>query len=244
MSASFSTARRAREFAAREELILREARRLLLEKGFQGWNMDDLAQAVEYSKGTLYQHFASKEDLALAVITEALAQRAGLFEHASTFKGGTRERIRAICGACCEFATSHPDYYHVEMMLKSASFWGKASEARREDHRFHAGRCWRAVQAIVIEAQAAGDMPKGLVTPEQATFALISVTVGSHIMATEGDLKVMAGIQDPLLTVRKNGDIMCDGMRWKPLSDEFDYAATDRRIVRELFPAATWLPAA
>jgi len=241
VSTSFSTARRAREFAAREELILREARRLLLEKGFQGWNMDDLAQAVEYSKGTLYQHFASKEDLALAVITEALAQRATLFEHASTFTGSTRERIRAICGACCHFASAHPDYYHVEMMLKSASFWGKASEARQEDHRFQAGRCWRAVQAIVFEAQVQGDMPKDFVSAEDATFALISVTVGSHIMATEGDLKILAGIKDPLLTVRRNGDLMCDGLRWKPLSDQYDYEATDRRIVKELFPEATWL---
>ena len=215
-----------------------------MEKGFQGWNMDDLAQAVEYSKGTLYQHFASKEDLALAVITEALEQRASLFEHASSFTGLTRERIRAICGACCEFASAHPDYYHVEMMLKSASFWSKASEARQEDHRFQAGRCWRAVQAIVFEAQAKGDMPKDRISPEQATFALISVTVGSHIMAMEGDIRVMAGINDPLRTVRQNGDIMCDGMRWRPLSDEHDYEATDRRIVKELFPAATWLQSA
>ena len=99
MPASITTARRAREFAAREELILREARKFLLERGFQGWNMDDLAKAVEYSKGTLYQHFESKEDLALAVCTGSLQQRSDLFEKASQFKGGTRERIRAICCA-------------------------------------------------------------------------------------------------------------------------------------------------
>jgi AcrR family transcriptional regulator len=241
VSTSFSTARRAREFAAREELILREARRLLLKKGFQGWNMDDLAQAVEYSKGTLYQHFESKEDIALGVSSEALAQRASLFEHASTFVGTSRERIRAICGACCQFASAHPDYYNVDLMLKSASFWDKAGEARREDHRYQAGRCWRAVQSIVMEAQAKGDMPRDRISPEHATLALISVTVGTHIMAMESDMRVLAGVKDPLRIVRLNGDLMCDGMRWRPLSDEFDYDATDRRIVRELFPQATWL---
>ena len=46
MPVSITTARRAREFAAREELIIREARKFLLERGFQGWNMDDLAHAV------------------------------------------------------------------------------------------------------------------------------------------------------------------------------------------------------
>jgi AcrR family transcriptional regulator len=241
MSTALTTARRAREFAAREELILREARKLLLAHGFQGWNMDTLAQAVEYSKGTLYQHFASKEDLALAVVTDALSQRADLFDHASKFKGSTRERIRAICGACCEFASSHPDYFHAEMTLKSASFWDKASDERREDHRFQAGRCWRAVQQIVIAAQACGDLPQDRISPEQATFALISISVGSHIMAMEPDLRVIAGIADPLATVRLNGDILCDGLQWRPLSSEQDYALVDQRIVAELFPQSSWL---
>ena len=34
---------------------------------------------------------------------------------------------------------------------------------------------------------------------------------------------------------------MCDGLGWKALSYEVDYAETDRRIVREIFPHATWL---
>ncbi len=241
MSTSITTARRAREFAAREELILREASKFLLERGFQGWNMDDLAKAVEYSKGTLYQHFESKEDLALAVCTGSLQQRSDLFEKASQFKGGTRERVRAICCACCEFATAHPDYFHAEMTLKSVSFWDKASEERREDHRIQASRCWRTLQQIIIEAQAIGDLPRDRIKPEEATFALISVTVGSHIMAMEGDLRVMAGITDPLIAVRRNGDLMCDGLGWKPMSYEMDSHETDERIVREVFPSATWL---
>ena len=241
MATSITTARRAREFAAREELIIREARKFLLERGFQGWNMEDLAQVVEYSKGTLYQHFDSKEDLALAVVTGSLEQRADLFEKAMQFKGSTRERIRAICCACCEFATAHPEYFSADLMLKSASFWDKASEERQEDHRLQAGRCWRIVQQIIIEAQAVGDLPKDRVRPEEATFALISCTVGSHIMATEGDLRVMAGITDMMATVRRNGDLMCDGLGWKPLSHEFDYAATDQRVVKEIFPGAKWL---
>ena len=60
-------------------------------------------------------------------------------------------------------------------------------------------------------------------------------------MATEGDLRVMAGITDMMATVRRNGDLMCDGLGWKPLSHEFDYAATDQRVVKEIFPGATWL---
>ncbi|MBB5038072.1 TetR/AcrR family transcriptional regulator [Prosthecobacter dejongeii] len=234
--------RKEREFQAREELILTHARRLLLEKGFQAWNMEQLAESVEYSKGTLYQHFISKEDLVLAVATASLRQRADLFEKSSHFKGLTRERCRVIGFACCEFAVSCPEYFHVEMMLKSASFWEKASEARRQAHAFQGARCWRVLNHIIVEAMALGEMPRTHFTPEQATFALVSVTVGSHLMGQEPQLKVQAGITSPMLSVRFNQDIICDGLGWKPLLHEHDYAATDRRIVEEVFPnAASWL---
>src|SRR6516225_5463962 len=58
-------ARKERERAAREELILDHAQRMLLRDGFQNLNLDELAEAVEYSKGTLYLHFKTKEDIAL-----------------------------------------------------------------------------------------------------------------------------------------------------------------------------------
>ncbi len=236
--------RKEREFQAREELILTHARRLLIDKGFQAWNMDQLAEAVEYSKGTLYQHFTSKEDLVLSVATASLKQRADMFEKAAAFRGLTRERCRAIGFACCEFAVSCPDYFHVEMMLKSTSFWEKASEERRQAHAFQGARCWRILNNIVVEAMALGDMPRDQFTPEQATFSLVSVTVGSHLMSQEPQLRVQAGITHPLLSVRRNQDLICDGLSWKPLLRDHDYTETDERILREVFPHAhLWLKA-
>src|SRR5229473_2976171 len=89
-------ARKERERAAREELILDHAQRMLLKDGFQNLNLDELAEAVEYSKGTLYLHFKTKEDIALAVVTRVLKERADFFERAAQFKGRSRERVGAI----------------------------------------------------------------------------------------------------------------------------------------------------
>jgi len=47
----------------REEAILEAAHRLLAEKGFQGMTMDELAARLGIAKGSLYQHFRSKEEL-------------------------------------------------------------------------------------------------------------------------------------------------------------------------------------
>jgi AcrR family transcriptional regulator len=242
MSASNTSARKARDFASREELILREARRFLLERGFQGWNMDDLAQTVEYSKGTLYQHFVSKEDLALGVATQALTLRADMFDRAAAFKGGTRERARAIGMACCQFAISCPEYLQVDFLLKEGSFRDKASEQRRLSHDQQGMRCWRAIYTIIVEAMALGDMPRSPWTAEEATFALIATTVGSHMMSQETPIQVFAGITNGFASIRKNQDLICDGLGWRPLLRDFDFSEVDERIVREVFPeASAWL---
>lgn len=51
----------------REEAILENARDLLSAQGYAAMNMDELANLVGVSKATLYQHFSSKEELAVQV---------------------------------------------------------------------------------------------------------------------------------------------------------------------------------
>jgi AcrR family transcriptional regulator len=231
--------RKERERAVREELILEHGRRLLVREGFQNLNLDQLAKAIEYSKGTIYLHFKTKEDLALAIATRALRERADLFERASRFTGKTRERMRAIGFACCEFAASNREYFHIEMMLKSASFWEKSSEERRRQHGIQSGRLYHIVTPIVTEALRCGDLAPHL-SANEVTLSLIAVTMGSHIAAMEPDLQMLFAIEDPLAVVRRNQDVICDGWGWKPLLGEWDYAETDRRIRAEIFPHCKW----
>src|SRR5215468_7215182 len=176
-------ARKERERAAREELILDHAQRVLLRDGFQNLNLDDLAEAVEYSKGTLYLHFKTKEDIALAVVTRAQKERADFFERALQFQGRSRERISAIGFACCHFAKVYPDYYNVEMMLKSLSFWEKADQERQHLYAMQGGRCFRVVHRIVTTALQKGDLPPADISSEQIVFGIASTAMGSHIMA-------------------------------------------------------------
>ena len=233
-------ARKERERAAREELILDHAQRLLLREGFQNLNLDTLAEAVEYSKGTLYLHFKTKEDLALAVVTRALKERADFFERALSFNGRSRERARAVGFACCHFAKVYPDYFSVELMLKSHSFWEKADEARQHEYGMQGGRCFRIMHKIVTEGLQTGDLPPSQMSSEQIVFSIASMAIGSHIMARNNHAAILAGITDPLKGLCQNVNVVLDGLNWKPLSNDYDYDAVDRRIKKEIFPDATW----
>lgn len=241
MIVSVIQTRKERERAAREELILDHAQRLLLRDGFQDLNLDKLAEAVEYSKGTLYLHFKTKEDIALAVVTRALKERADFFERALTFQGRSREKIRALGFACCQFAKVYPDYFNVEMMLKSLSFWEKADEVRQHQYAMQGGRCFRVMHRLVTEGLQQGDLPSGKIPPEQMVFSIASTAIGSHIMGRNPHALMLAGIEDPLKALCQNISVLLDGLGWKPLSSEWDYDAVDRRIKKEIFPEATWL---
>jgi len=238
---SVATLRKERERAAREQLMIDHATRLLLRDGYQNLNLDELAEAIEYSKGTIYLHFSTKEDLALAVATRALKERADLFERAATFEGRSRERARAIGFACVQFGLEHRDYFNVEMMLKSASFWEKASEERKRLHSVHGSRCFHAVNNIVLDGVRAGDLPKEGLRPEHVTISLFAITIGSHCAAAQPDLMMLGAVEDPIKVLRANQDVVCDGWNWKPLLKDYDYGATDRRIQQEIFPEAKWL---
>lgn len=230
--------RRERERNEREELILDQAERLLLERGYQGWNMDELAQAVEYSKGTLYLHFKTKEDLLVALSSRALRLRGDLFERALQFKGRSRERIRAIGVADALFVREIPNCFEIQQLLKQASFWDRASNERRELHVMQAGRCFNALLTIVQEGIESGDLPQLKIPPEQAAFAIIGVTVGSHLMSRHHDLRTLSKIDDSFKIVRQNQDLVLDGLGWRALSKDWNYHDTDCRIRKEIFPEA------
>ncbi|GER91419.1 TetR family transcriptional regulator [Dictyobacter vulcani] len=63
---------REKQRALREDVILEAAYQLLLEQGYQKMNMDELAARVGVAKMTIYQHFSSKEALAIGVIVRGM----------------------------------------------------------------------------------------------------------------------------------------------------------------------------
>ncbi len=65
-----TAARKEREKQKRREEILAAARDLFYEKGYQNTTVEEIAEAAEISKGTVYLYFASKDELYVSVILE------------------------------------------------------------------------------------------------------------------------------------------------------------------------------
>lgn len=76
---------RERMLHVREEAILDAAHELMAREGYAAMCMDALAAAVGISKATLYQHFPSKEEIAISVLRRVMRRSqdylAGLDPH-------------------------------------------------------------------------------------------------------------------------------------------------------------------
>jgi len=74
--------RKEREKEQRRNEIIVVAERLFLSQGFESTTMDQIANEAEFSKGTLYNYFISKDDLYLTIGVKAYTI---LIEYTDTF---------------------------------------------------------------------------------------------------------------------------------------------------------------
>ena len=80
----------------REDLILQVAEEVITEKGYHDTSMDEIAQRVGISKGTLYLHFASKEELVMALIEHSMPLFLQGIEQIVASALGPRGKLEAI----------------------------------------------------------------------------------------------------------------------------------------------------
>ncbi|MGI9428025.1 MAG: TetR/AcrR family transcriptional regulator [Bythopirellula sp.] len=238
MNMTTTLTRKEREIQAREAKILQLARGMLREVGYLGLSMDRIAAEMEYSKGTIYQHFPNKEEIILALANEALQQRLEMFQQASSWSGaqGSRERMAAIGAAAEKFVQQYPYHFAVEQIVRSASIWEKTSQERREFMHSCESRCMQVVGGIVRDGLAHDDLklPAGR-SAEDLVFGLWSLNFGAYTIITSSDSLEQNGIADPIAALRQNQNLMLDGYHWQRLSAEHDYDEIMDQVKREVF---------
>lgn len=122
-----STARAAARLAAvprsdnRLSLILDAAARFFSEKGFGYTSMRDIAGMAGMLPGSLYYHFASKEELLVAVYAEGVRRIKAVVEPALAKGGDPWTRLENACAA------------HLEGLLEDGTYGQVVIRVRPED---------------------------------------------------------------------------------------------------------------
>ncbi|GEM_PF-2969495 len=87
------TERRASKLRAQRERILERAQELFRAEGYERVAMQDIADAAELSKGSLYLQFGNKEEILVALIQDSFARLGALLERES---GGTDPAVQRL----------------------------------------------------------------------------------------------------------------------------------------------------
>jgi AcrR family transcriptional regulator len=162
--------RSARRAATRAGL-LQAAARVYARRGFNGATLDEVAGEAGFTKGAVYGHFGSKENLLMALMEEHLT--AQVIEQVALFD---RERItweRPLAGSArwMESLDDDPDPFRLFVEL-----WIYAQRDERLRRRLADGL--GALRATFARFATASAHDAGLTPPEQATEQFANVMLG------------------------------------------------------------------
>lgn len=225
--------RRQREVAAREQRILDAAETLIQEDGLLNLQMSRLAEACDYAVGTLYQHFAKKEDLLVALATRTCLSRLDLYERASSWSGSTRERLLAIALADTLLQDNSPGMFRLSQFVFTEVIWGAASAQRRAEALATSAPIEAFVTRIVEDAIAQGDVPDTLaMTPVEVALGIWTQCLGMHtLIQAEGLLEGYDRSQSYRLLFKHLNHLL-NGYGWRPLMATVDDEAAGEQIAR------------
>lgn len=111
MTAMATEDRRARERAARRQLIVDTARQIAEAEGWDAVTTRRLSTAIEYSQPVLYKHFSGMDQVAAAVAVDGFAELGRLLRKARTGAKTPDDALARIARAYLDFARDNPAVY-------------------------------------------------------------------------------------------------------------------------------------
>jgi AcrR family transcriptional regulator len=178
------------------EKILARAARLFNEKGYNGVSLTDLMKATGLQKGGLYNHFESKEKLAVQAFEYSVKRAADRFAEALARKRHAIDRLQAVVEVMRGYA-SDPPVPGGCPILNTAIENDDGNPALRIRAR-KAMEDWRGMlRRIVSQGVARGELRK--TDPDEfATFFIATVEGGVMLSKLYGDPVHLERVADRL----------------------------------------------
>lgn len=137
---------------SRAPLVLDAAARLLCRRGYEGTSVRDIARAAGMLPGSLYCHFATKDDLLVAVYERGVERIRDAVLAASQRCDGPWQKLEAACVAHLETILRDDDYARVVVRVFPSDAPG--ATARLAPLREHYEALWRdLVGALPLPAR-------------------------------------------------------------------------------------------
>lgn len=178
--------RKEREKQQRRLEIISAAENVFFSQGYDNSTMDDIAQRVELSKGTLYLYFKGKDELLLEIAHKAIAKLNELFiEHSSKEPDGIN-KIGAIGEAFIRYFNEYNDYYKI--LIFHFSHKTKEQECEICDKINKLKLYNHEIMVQILEDGIADGTIRADLNPKISSFILWGESMGvMQMVSTSGD---------------------------------------------------------
>jgi len=150
--------------------ILRTAARLFQQQGYDATSMNDVAAALKLSKGGLYHHFQSKDEILFHIMSHAMEITEERVVKVARRVEGVEERLRTLIRLHIQVVLSLEDREITVMLQENHPLppaLRRKINARKKDYLVF-------VENLIAEVQRRRNSPSA-VTPRAAAFALVGM---------------------------------------------------------------------
>ena len=105
--------RRDRERLMKEDEIISAAEKIFIRVGFENASMDEIATEAEFTRKTVYQHFANKEVLYIAVVVRGFKRLLSGIRLEEQDGNNGFEKLRHMGRAYYKFYSQYPDTFRL-----------------------------------------------------------------------------------------------------------------------------------
>ena len=138
-----------------KNLIFESAIKIFSESGYRGATMDDIAANAGLAKGTLYYHFASKEEIFNFIVEEGLQILQNQVIEVQDMNIGPIEKLIKICRIQLTFLYGYTNFFKVVM----SQLWG--NENRQNELREKIKKYINEIEINIKIAMDNGQIEKG-----------------------------------------------------------------------------------
>ncbi len=150
--------RKEREKEHRREEIINAAQKVFFEKGLQVATMDEIADAAELSKGTLYLYYKSKEDLYLGVMVRGMEILYEMFMKTVNTPEPTIPRLKNLADAYYEFFKQQRNYFRMFYFFQNPQFHKQVSDEMMKTCNSENQKVWRVVIDLIQQGMTEGQI--------------------------------------------------------------------------------------
>jgi len=164
--------------------ILEAAQTLFTARNYADVTMSDIAAEAEVTKGALYHHFNSKEDLYLNMMHGYLEDIKGLLGEVARRKGSSRERLRQFTLTFLELPVKHQTL--MRLVRRDANIFTDPDRERLV--RAYQAALPEQVELMIRDGILAGEIAEGdarLLSWEHV--AMVEVVLSSYAQNVLGD---------------------------------------------------------